>query len=537
MTSGIRRAPGRMAALGCAALVAATVSGCGSVQNAVSGGSTSSAITMGTISTTSTLDPAGAYDTGSWMILENTFQSLLSFPVGATSPQPEAAQSCSFTGSDSMTYQCTLRSGLTFSNGHPLTAQDVVFSINRVKQINDPNGPSALFGTIQSVEAQGDSTVVFHLTQPDAVLPDELATAAGSIVDHTVFPANKELPNSQLIGSGPYKIESIQDMSDGKTPSQVVLTPNTHYQGSQKLANSKFTLRFYKTASEVKSALDSGAIDLTDNSLDPSVSAQLQTDSQSGVGNYKVTQGAASDASYLVFNTKDETTGQTAVRQAVAQLIDREAIAKDVYANTVEPLYSIIPQGIGGHTTAFFDKYGDPSVSKAKAILTAAKVPLPVKLDIAYQGGPVGQALTAQMKSELEADGLFQVNITTQSDPSAYQQGYTNGAYQSFLVGWSIDYPDAEDFVVPLVVGGGSFHNGYDNPQISQQLVPVSQKQADRTAAASTFASIQSILANDVPMLPLFQDKSYFVSRNNITGVEQTVDSTGVYRFAGIGRQ
>ncbi|MDH6130851.1 peptide/nickel transport system substrate-binding protein [Kitasatospora sp. MAA4] len=538
MTSAIRRAPGRMAAVGCALLVATTLAGCSSVQSAVSGSSGSSAITMGTANVTSVLDPAGAYDRGSWLILNNTFQSLLSFPVGATSPLPDAAQSCQFTGSDAMTYQCAMRSGLTFSNGDPLTAQDVVFSVNRMKTIKDAGGPSVLFDTIKSVEAPSDSEVVFHLTQPDAVLPDKLASAAGSIVDHKVFPADKELPNDKLVGSGPYKIDSVESMTTSagaKAPSKIVLSANSHYQGTQKLNNSKFTVRYFNSPAELKTALDTSAVDLTDNSLDPNASAQLEADDQSGKGNIKVTEGVGGDTRFLVFNTKDQTAGQTAVRQAVAQLVDRDALARDVYAGTVQPLYSVVPQGFGGHTTAFFDKYGTPDPAKAKAILTAAKVQLPVKLQLTWSQAQAQGAETAELKKQLEASGLFQVTVQQVADWTGYQKGWADGSYQAYTVGWTPDYPDPDDFVVPLVVNGGAYHNGYDNPQITQTLVPQSLKQADRSAASGTYSTIQGIIANDVPMLPLFQSKAFYAARSNITGIEGTIDQTGVFRFGDIG--
>ncbi len=539
MTSAIRRAPGRMAALGCASLAATTLAGCGSVQGVVSGGG-SNAITMGTTSVTSVLDPAGAYDLGSWLILNNTFQSLMKFPAGGSTPQPDAAQSCEFTGADAMTYHCKMRPGLTFSNGDSLTAQDVVFSMDRMKRIKDENGPSSLFDTVKSVEANGDSDVVFHLTQPDAVLPSKLASGAGSIVDHSLFPADKELANDKLVGSGPYKIDSISEMTgaDGaKAPGRINLSANSRYKGDQQLKNSKFTVRFFNKPEELKSALDAGDVDLTDNSLDPNVSAQLKADQQSGKGTFKVAEGNGSETRYLVFNTKDQTTGQSAVRQAAAQLMDRQKLAGSVYAGTVQPLYSVVPQGISSHNTAFFDKYGElPDVAKAKAILTGAKVQLPVRFTLTWSRANAQGAESAELKRELEAGGLFQVTVQQEPDWTAFKKGWSAGGYQAYTVGWTADYPDADDFVVPLVVGGGAFHNGYDNPQISQKLVPETLQQADRSAAGTTYGTIQNTLASDVPLLPLFQNKSFYVSRADITGVQSTLDSTGVFRFGEIGR-
>jgi peptide/nickel transport system substrate-binding protein len=539
MTSAIRRAPGRLATLGCAALVATTTAGCGSV-NSLAGNSSSGPITLGTTNQTSILDPAGAYDLGSWTVLENTFQGLLRFPAGATTPVPDAAQSCEFTGSDAMTYHCVLRQGLTFSNGHPLTATDVVFSMNRMKQIKDDNGPSSLFDTVKSVEAKGDSEVVFHLTQPDAVLPDKLASAAGSIVDHQVFPADHELPNNQLIGSGPYAIDSVDETSGAggaKSIAKVSLSANPKYKGDEKVQNKKFAVRWFGKPDELKTALDKGEVDLTDNSLDPNVSAQLLTDQQSGgKGNIHVVQSDSGDARFLVFNTKDQTVGQQAVRQAVAQLLDRQALARDVYARTVQPLYSVVPAGFAGHNTAFFDKYGDPDVGKAKQILAAAKVSTPVKLSLTWSRARTQGAETADMKKQLEASGLFQVTVNEEPDWSNFKKGWTEGSYQAYTVSWSPDYPDPDDFVVPLVVDGGAFHTGFDDPQITQKLVPQTLHETDRSQAATTFGTIQNDLAVDVPMIPLFQEKAFFAFRQNITGVENTTDSTGIFRFGEIAR-
>ncbi|MGK4578676.1 ABC transporter substrate-binding protein [Kitasatospora sp. HPMI-4] len=531
----------RLAALGCAALVATTVAGCASATKAVTGGSSNNGpITMGTVNTTNVLDPAGAYDSGSWLLLDNVFQSLLKFPEDATSPQPDAAKSCDFTGSDALTYECTLRDGLKFSNGDPLSSEDVVFSIQRMLKINDPDGPAMLFSTVKSVEAKGDRGVVFHLKSPDAVLPAKLASAAGSIVDHQVFPADKLLSNDKMVGSGPYKIDSIEDLAGSQTHAlgKVALSANSQYGGDVKLQNDKFVVRYYNASEDIKADLDKGGLDLVDsNSLPPATTAKLNDDQLAGKGDFKVTTGDSGDTRFLAFNTKDATAGNLAVRQAVAQLVDRKALARDAYAETVDPLYSLIPAGITGHNTAFFDKYGDPDVGKAKQILAGAKVqtPVPIKLNLASSSSRSADREINTLKKQLEDSGLFQVTLQQENDFQKYTQGWASGAYQAYLVSWSSDYPDPDDFISPLLVDGGTFHTGWNDPKVSQQLVPDGIKQIDR-AAGGVYAQIQNSVADQVPLVPLFQSKSFYVSRGNVTGVENTVDATGVFRFWDIGR-
>ena len=75
-------------------------------------------------------DPASGYDPGSWLLFNNVFQSLLSFPKGGTEPEPDAAKECSFTDTKTQVYTCTLKDGLKFSNGDALTSEDVKFSFD-----------------------------------------------------------------------------------------------------------------------------------------------------------------------------------------------------------------------------------------------------------------------------------------------------------------------------------------------------------------------------------------------------------------------
>ncbi|MDH6708103.1 peptide/nickel transport system substrate-binding protein [Kitasatospora sp. MAA19] len=529
----------RLAVLGCAGLVAVTAAGCGSVTDAVKGEG-GKAITMGTTQLTGVLDPAAAYDSGSWLLLRNTFQSLLAFPAASSAPSPDAAQSCEFPGGDATQFHCTLRSGLKFSNGHPMTAADVVFSIERTKKINDENGPAALLSSIKSVEAKGDTEVIFQLTAPDATLPAKLAGPAGAIVDHQVYPADKVAPNDKQVGSGPYRFDSVESLGGGngtaKQLGKVVLVPNDKYSGEAKLRNSKFTVRYFDKPADLKTALDKGDVDLTDNSLEPNTAAQIHSDQQGGKTDLQVVEGDSNDTRSLVFNTKDPVGGNLAVRQAAAQLIDRKALARDVFARTVQPLYSMVPAGVTGHTTAFFDRYGDQDAGKAKKILTDAKVQTPVKLTLSWSRSRAGSAEPDMLKKQLEAGGLFQVTVQQEPDWDKYRAGWAEGRYQAYVIGWFADFPDPDNYTAPMLVDGGAYHHGWDDPRISQKLVPDGQKQADRSAAAGGYAQIQQIVAENAPLIPLYQNKAFFAARSSITGVESTVDTTGVFRFWEISR-
>src|SRR3954447_14188681 len=162
---------------------ALTLAACGAGKNdngsssGPGGTGSNNPITVGTTDSVIALDPAGSYDFGSLAIEENIYQFLMQVPAGEKAPVPDAADSCSFTKPTE--YTCKMKSGLKFSNGDPLTADDVAFSFKRVVDIANPNGPSSLLGNMKSVAAPDASTVVFTLNNPnDQTWPFVLGTSA-----------------------------------------------------------------------------------------------------------------------------------------------------------------------------------------------------------------------------------------------------------------------------------------------------------------------------------------------------------------------
>ncbi len=336
-------------ALSLVAVVASgLLTGCGSENTGdTSDGST---VVVGMSDDVLATDPASGYDPGSWLLFNNVFQSLLSFPKGATEPQPEAAENCRFTDTQARVYECTLRDGLKFSNGNPLTSKDVKFSFDRMLKIDDDAGPAVMFGTLDKVEAPDDKTVVFRLNAPDATFPSKIASGAGSIVDHREYDAAGLRKDGEAVGSGPYKLESFGD-------DEAVFSVNEHYKGTADPKNGGVTLRFFHGDREgLKKAVLGGDVDVAYRGL----TAQDIDDiakSSDGTG-VEVVEGSSAEVQHLVFNMDHPVAGKLGVRKAVAHLLDRDALIEDVYRGTASPLYSIVPAGIAGHNTAFFDTYG-----------------------------------------------------------------------------------------------------------------------------------------------------------------------------------
>ncbi len=490
---------------------------------------------MGTTDTVTAIDPAGSYDLGSSTLQYSLFQTLVTIPAGSTTPEGDAAESCTY--NDPKTLTCKLKPDLKFSNGDALTSSDVKFSFQRALAIGDPNGAALyLLGDIATADADGnltgldpkaietpdDTTVIFHLNKPDVTF-ESLITypGTGAIVDEEVFPANKKLPDDQVIGSGPYKL------SQYKAGEQATLEVNDNYSGPAPKSGQVF-IHYYTDSSGLKLAVQNGEIDVAWDTLGPTDLTALSQDS-----NLTVAKGAGAAIRYWVWRVDKGVGADVAVRRAAAQVIDRAAIAKNAYENTVTPLYSIVPKGLAGATEAFKAAYGAaPDVTAAKKTLSDAGVSTPVNITMGYTPthyGPNSVDEATEFKRELEASGLFTVDLKS-TEWEQYQTIYKQGAYDLWMLGWYPDYPDADDYLSPFLVNGGFFENGYKNPEVNS-LTAHELASPDQSTRNADFKKLQDIAARDVPFIPSWVGNNIAVYTNGMQGVKATLDPAYIFRL------
>jgi len=509
-----------------AGLAAALLTGCGSEDGDTAG--SGEHVVMGMSDEVLATDPASGYDPGSWLLFNNVFQSLLSFPKGGTTPQPEAAEKCGFKDNSSQVFTCTLRNDLKFSNGHPLTSEDVKFSFERTMRINDENGPAVMLASIGNIKTPDERTVVFNLKTPDATFPQKIASGAGSIVDHAEYPADKLRTDNKAIGSGVYKLDSF-------SKKEADFSVNGQYKGPAEAQNTGMTLKFFQgRQQQLKDAVQNGDVDLAYRGLAMKDLADLQAESLSGGKNLNVVEGTGAEVQHLVFNMKDPVAGKLGVRKAMAYLLDRSTLVRDVYKRTAEPLYSVVPAGITGHNTAFFDKYGDrPQPGKAEQALRDEGITDKVKLTLwgtPIRYGPGTVPGLHEIAKQLNASGLFDVDVKS-TDVATYEKGVAAGDYPVYVKGWVPDYPDPDNFVAPFFGAGNVLANHYTSAQLTGQLIPATAGQPSRAATVGDFQKIQDLVADDVPMLPLWQGKQYAVAQESISGLQWTLDASTVFRF------
>jgi peptide/nickel transport system substrate-binding protein len=251
-----------------------------------------------------------------------------------------------------------------------------------------------------------------------------------------------------------------------------------------------------------------------------------------------VVAGNGTEIRYLVFNVKKAPFDKKEVRQALAQVINRDDIANNVYNGTVQPLYSLVPQGLDGHTEAFKDRYGTPDPAKAKALLQQAGVQTPVPITMWYSPthyGPATADELNQVKRTLDASGVFSVTLKN-TEWEQYQEQYDKQVFQVFHLGWFPDYPDSDNYLSPFLVKGGFFNQNYDNAATNKAIAQ-EQSETDLQKRVPIFDQIQKTTAEDVPVLPLWQAKQVAAVRTGVSGVQTTFDPSFTFRFYVIDKQ
>jgi len=506
-------------------------------------------LVIGTTDKITTIDPAGSYDNGSFAVMNQVFPFLMNSPYGTSDVQPDIAVSAEFTAPTE--YTVVLKPGLTFANGNALTSSDVKFSFDRQLAIfasgaDDGNGPGSLLYNLDSVATPDDTTVVFTLKSPnDQVFPQILSSPAGPIVDEDVFAADALTPDADIVAAnafaGPYVITNY-DMNN-----LVSYEANPGYEGV--LGAPKTALidvSYYADESNLKLDIQQGNIDVAYRSLSATNIEDLRGDS-----NVKVIDGPGGEIRYIVFNFDTMPYGATtddadaakslAVRQAVADLVNRAEIASQVYNDTYSPLFSYVPAGLTGATEALKGLYGDgsggPDVDKATATLADAGVTTPVELNLQYNPDHYGGGSAdeyALVKNQLESSGLFTVNLQS-TEWVQYAKDRTADVYPAYQLGWFPDYSDADNYLAPFFQVDNFLGNHYVNQDVDN-MIKEQAVTVDPAARTAIIEDIQSAVAADLSTLPLLQGAQVAITGANVSGAEDTLDASFKFRYGALSK-
>jgi peptide/nickel transport system substrate-binding protein len=440
---------------------------------------------------------------------------------------------------DDLTFRFKLRPGLTFSDGHPLTAEDVAFSFNFImnEAIQAPR-ERAYYEKIGYVKALGPLEVEFHFKEPYF---NALSLAGGMPVmpKHFYEPYLKK-PNEYnqskglLLGSGPYRLEDPRGWSPDK--GMVELVRNTRYWGPVKPAFNRLIWKVIENDSARLTTFRNGEID-TYSARPREYQELLKDPALNKLAQHWEYMSPVAGYSYIGWNQKrkDKPTwfADRRVRQAMTYLIDRQGIIDDIFLSYGVVAVSPFNENSKQHDPDLLPRPYDPE--QAKALLKEAgfedrngdgvledKNGRPFEFELVYfQGSEDTGRMVLYLKDLLGKAGILlkpkpsewsvMIDLLNKRDFDAITLGWTSGLETDIY----------QMFHSSQITGGGNNATNYSNP-VLDQLIDKARATVDEEKRMPLWQQAEGIIYEDQPYTFLMRRKSLLFVDRRIKNVEQT---------------
>jgi peptide/nickel transport system substrate-binding protein len=452
-------------------------------------------IVIGHAEITEAYDPAHAFNPTSGMVNRVAYDTLVTFPdADASSIEPLLAHAWSISD-DGLVYTFSLRDDVAFSNGDPLTAEDVVFSFDRLKNVRAQ--PSFLADPIASLEALDDLTVAITLGAARPSFLAELANTAFSVTNAAVVRANggtdgedaaqsdtaQSYLNQTSAGTGAYLLESWSPQD------RTVLVRNPGYWGEQPFFDRVIIVNIPEAATQ-RVALVSGNIDLATD-LTPDQVVALEGNDDIGIF-----LGPGSWTHFLLMNRDPDIGGPMAdplVARAVRYALDYQGY-RDLWAGSVTP-GSNMWIGLAGAYGQ--DRAMERDLERARELLAEAGYPDGFEVTLQYPDLTFAGVSLSTNAQKIQAD-LADVGITVRLLPGEVQvalEGYRSGQQGFAYWFWGPDKLDPVDFLEFLPGGKVAGERARWTPEMADAetlaLIEQAYQESDTAVRLELFARLQ----------------------------------------------
>lgn len=470
-----------------------------------------------------TWDPARQSDSGTASVLAQVYEGLTAFDPDSN-VRPALARTWQIDNNgERITFQ--LRPGLTYSDGTPIAAQDVVDSWLR---LIDPSNPSALASLLADVEGATDyqhgkvgaDAVGLHADGDRVVV--ELRRPAAYFLSVTASPSLAVVPPSMLnqISSTPPTVVSGAYVPTTPSDGLIHLAANPQYwAGQAPLTNIDLVTDFGGTSGA--QLFDQGQLDYT--SIGGGDASWIAYDTNLGP---QLRKTNSFGLSYYGFNTNVAPFDNASVRRAFAEAVDWNRI---VTLAGGTPANSMIPPGVQGRDDQ--DHRPAYNVADAQALMAAA----------GYANGQNFPAVTLAtygvgfeqtVAKELHDNLGVTVNVEALDFEDYLQQVAAATTPTFWSLSWIADYPHAHDFLGLLLETGSTSNTGKWSNAGYDALIAQAAATADVDQQTQIYGQAQLILAQEVPAIPVAYDQSWALSRNGLEGALQS--GVGLLRYAGM---
>lgn len=418
---------------------------------------------------------------------------------------------------DPQTYVFHLHRGVRFHDGRPLTARDVKWTFDSLitGKIRSPRGGAYRF--VDHIDAVDDSTVVFHLKEPDSPLLWNLSTGAVGIVP---YGSGSEL-SAHPIGSGPFKFVSAE------TDKEVIIERNDDYWADKaKIARVRFAVVPDATTQALELRKGSGDI-IINGSFPPDSVLTLEREPTLAIESAPGTRLA-----YLAFNLRDPILKDVRVRQAIAYALDRKPMIEYLWRNQAQAARSVLPTQSWAYNSNVPTYDHDPA--KARTLLDAAGYPekngVRFHITMKTSTDENTRLMVAVMQQQLREVGIA-LDIRT-FEFATFFSDVVHGAFQMYGLRWIGGNEDPDIFEYAFHSSrfppNGANRSYYANPKLDA-LIDQARREVDPAVRKPLYAKVQQILAEDLPYIDLWYLDNVLVHNKRVSNLK--LNPAGNYDF------
>ncbi|MFN8379942.1 MAG: peptide ABC transporter substrate-binding protein [Anaerolineae bacterium] len=475
------------------------------------------------ISDVASFDPAKVSDAPVFNLVSLVYGGLVKLNADLL-VEPDLAESWTISD-DGLTYTFTLRDGIAFSDGTPITSADVVWSLNHALDPNTGGWSGSYFlgnivgaaemqaGTateLSGVTALDEKTVQIQLNQPSAYFLSQLTVGPGKVVSSAQAAADPEGWELAPVSSGPFVVAE-------HNPGQVLLAPNPGY---WQVPSVSLNVSFNQDSETAYQLFRTGALDIMGSSQAPVPAARVAEVQ----GTPEFHSIPAWNMRYVAFNNEIAPFDDVRVRQAFAYATDRATLADVVLSGTVTASDRILPGGFPGSELPIEGIPYDPAAGVAllqEAGIDPASINLTLTYGVEGDNERVATVLQSMWQEGLGVTVTLEpLELSTFSDRlNTTFVDPTNGL-QAYYSIWGADYPDPQNFISQqLRTGVGNNNSHYSNAEFDA-LVDQADASGVWEERAPLYNQAEQLAVTEVGWLPLFSGQVNVLIRDCVKGVE-----------------
>ena len=454
------------------------------------------------------MDPAFDYDFVSGLAVSSVTEGLLKFCENDTKLCPNLAESYTVSP-DGKTYTLKIRQGVKFHDGTTMTVDDVVFSLNRIRDTSLASYVGWMLANVADVTAPDASTVVITMSQPDALVEYALAATSAHVVNKKFVEANGDkygTPSVGSIGTGPFKFVEWQSGDHQK-----LARFDDYWDTTGGPYLDEITIKIIPEPTTRVAGLQTGDIDYIINNIP---SDQYQT--VQGISDVDLTFTDSYYGEWITFNTKQAPFDNVKARQAMNYAFDKKAVRELYYGADAEPTKATLVNpslwptlGDAAPWQAAWDALPayDFDQATAQRLLDESGVKDQLQnKEIAYYES------TPSIKGAAEAfiDAMGQLGVTIQARKVTYQESVAlqfgpHNDFDIIVASWGSDFPDPSgnlrpNFASENIAAGGANVSSYSNAQVDD-LLARQNTLTDKAERTKLLIEAQAIIAEESPII------------------------------------